>query len=87
MRFFGSARTASFWNSLGQRDAALVVHAGLGELIDEAVAFQQESGDADGRLSCAAVRPLGSYFQPTWSALTCEPWTSMRSTSAEPNLY
>ena len=39
----------------------------------------------NGRLSCADVSPSRLYGQPTWSTVTCDPRTTMLSSSSMVN--
>jgi hypothetical protein len=43
----------------GQRDAVMIVHGPLGELVDEDVAFNEQGRDALGQVELAEVSPSG----------------------------
>ena len=58
----GDGRIGVDVHALGQGDAARVVHAGLVELIDEAVAFQEEGGDAEGQVELRRGEALRLVF-------------------------
>ncbi len=55
----GDGRIVPHLHLAGELDAALVGHAGLVELLDEDIAFEQQRGDAERQIELRRGQPSG----------------------------